>query len=520
MNLTTEPWIPVTDANGVARNVSLREVFAKGDALRDLAVRPHERVALMRLLICIAQAALKGPADSEALETCGKVLPAAAEQYLKEWQESFDLFHPEKPFLQFPGLAKPPKPPKKQGKKATAGADESDGEEEGTACSKMDFALATGNNTTLFDHGAASDETRVFEARQLALMLVTFQCFSPAGIIGAARWRGLEIPKVTASHSPCTPSAMLHAFVRRANLLDSILANLLSQWTVEKNYRRAWGCPVWEQMPTSFSDTAAIANATTTYLGRLTPLARAILLRPDGKGLLLANGLDYPTPPEFPAEPSASLVKKRDESGYALVGAGNKALWRELPAIVVKRLADDGAGGPLVLGELSDDAPLDLWVGALITDKASILDTVEGVYSVPARMLNEAGRRAYEDEVKESERVAWKLGEACKTYRQNMELKPQGYPEQAAALRRYWTHIEQRLPLLRAHLNAADGSDEAETTLGQWRSALWSAARDAFNSTCANDTPRQLRAHALALRSLQRSQQQPNDDKQPKTKTA
>ena len=137
---------------------------------------------------------------------------------------------------------------------------------------------------------------------------------------------------------------MLHAYVRGATLLDSVRANLLSRWTVTKNYRRDWGRPVWEQVPQSFRDASAIANATGTYMGRLMPIARAILLRPDGKGLLLANGLDYPSPPEFPAEPTASLVKKRDESGYVLVGAGKRSLWRELPAIVVKRLADDGAG--------------------------------------------------------------------------------------------------------------------------------------------------------------------------------
>jgi CRISPR system Cascade subunit CasA len=299
---------------------------------------------------------------------------------------------------------------------------------------------------------------------------------------------------------------MLHAFVRRATLFETIQANLLSQRSVAKNYRRDWGRPVWEQVPESFRDTAAIANATTTYLGRLMPLARAVLLRSDGKTLLLANGLGYPTPPEFPAEPTASVVKKRDDSGYALVGAGNKALWRELPAVVVKRLGETGAGGPLVFADLTGDASFDLWVGALITDKASILDTVEGVYSIPARMLNESGRRAYEDEVKESERVAWKLGDACKTYRQHLELKPQGYPERSLALRRYWTGIEHRLPLLHAFLRAADGSEEQTGALARWRAALWNTARDAFHSTCASETPRQRRAHALALRSLIGSQ--------------
>jgi CRISPR system Cascade subunit CasA len=515
MNLTTEPWIPVIDEEGKARQVSLRQVFAEGKKLRDLAVRPHERVALMRLFICIAQAALDGPADGEALERCGEVLPEAAERYLDQWEDCFDLFHPEKPFLQFAGLCKPPKLAVKLSKKAAAREGE---EEEGTAASKLDFALATGNNTTLFDHAAASEEARSFGPAQLAVMLITFQCFSPGGRIGVARWRGAETPgEGSSGHAPCAPSAMLHAYIRRGTLMESIQANLLSRWAVKKNYRRDWGRPVWEQMPQTFSDGPAVANATTTYLGRLMPLARALWLRADGKGLVLANGLDYPTPPEFPTEPTASLVRKRDESGYVLVGAGNRGLWRELPSVVVKRLADDGAGGPLVLGEIANGASLDLWVGALMTDKASILDTVEGVYAVPARMLNEVGRRAYEDEVKESEAVASKLSWACKTYRQHLELKPQGYPEQGAALRRYWTSVEQRLALLHNYLNAPDASEAGKLALSQWRMMLRNAARDAFNATCAHETPRQLRAHALALRSLQRSQAKP--DQTPEAKT-
>lgn len=508
MNLATEPWIPVTGMEGRARRVSLRGAFSEGHALQDLAVRPHERVALMRLLICIAQAALDGPPDSDALETCASELPDTAQRYFDQWEDRFDLFDPEKPFLQFPGLAKPSKPAKKTAKKTAAG-DPSGEDAEGTAASKLDFALATGNNTTLFDHGAASEEARGFSPAQLALMLLTFQCFSPGGRIGVATWRGAEtLGKGSSGHAPCAPSAMLHAFIRRETLLATIHANLLSRRSVAKNYRRDWGCPVWEQMPDSFQDAAAIANATTTYLGRLTPLARAILLRSDGTTLLLANGLDYPTPPDFPTEPTASIVKKRDESGYVLVGAGSKALWRELPAVLVKRLGDNGAGGPLVFAELTNEASFDLWVGALITDKASILDTVEGVYPIPARMLNEPGRRAYEDEVKESERVALKLGDACKTYRQHLELKPKGCPEQSLALRRYWTGIEQRLPLLHAYLRAEDASEEQAESLTRWRAALWSTARDAFNSACASGTPRQQRAHALALRSLFKSKRQ------------
>ncbi len=503
MNLMTDPWIPVASALGEREFLSLRKVFAEGQRWPDLAVRPHERVALMRLLICVAQAALDGP--EERLDGCLDELPEKAETYLAKWQESFELFHPEKPFLQFAGLSKTPKPAKQPSAKKGFAAARSEDTEEFTPASKLDFALATGNNTTLFDHEAANDEARQFTPAQLALMLITFQCFSPGGRIGVARWQGSETPgNGSSGHAPCCPSAMLHAFIRRDSLLVTVAANLLTCATVQRLYRPdSWGEPVWEWMPASLNDADAIRNATQTYLGRLMPLSRAILLRPNGTGLLLANGLDYPTPPDFEPEPSASQVTKRDGTGRVLVGAGSRALWRELPALVVRRKLGEG-GGPLTLSQLSDDQPLDLWVGALLTDKASILDTVEGVYSIPARMLRDEGRKTYEAEVEYADqKVRYALAEAAKNYRRCLELKPQGYPEQLVALRFYWNSVEQLLSLLRALITAEDGSSDQIAKRRAWRAGLWKAARDAYNAACASETSRQKRAYSLGLRSLQ-----------------
>jgi CRISPR system Cascade subunit CasA len=408
-----------------------------------------------------------------------------------------------KPFLQFPGLAKPPKPAGKKAKKADSAEDE---EEEGTAASKLDFALATGNNPTLFDNQAATELPRVFEPADLALMLITFQCFSPGGRIGVALWNGKETPgKGSSGHAPCSPSAMLHAFLRGKNVLETITANLVTEATVRQNYGKSFGHPVWEKFPASFQDQDAIENATTTFLGRLMPLARAILLKPDGAGLVLANGLDYPTPPEFKPEPSATLIPKSDGKGHVLLGASSaRALWRELPALAVKRRSD-GAGGPLVLSQYEDDRDVDLWIGALVTDKASILDAVESVFHIPARMFSDGGQAIYADEVKQAVRVSQALGDACKSYRQFLELKPQEYPEKRVAERRYWTEAEQRAPLLLEHLRLPEGSEEAAKVLTEWRKALWKAAFSALEASCPSETARQQRAYALALRELQKA---------------
>ena len=91
----------------VTGNGSLREAFERGHELQDLAVRPHERIALMRLLICIAQAALDGPADYDDWKSCRPRIAPAALDYLDRWQHAFELFGNGQRFLQVANLKKP-----------------------------------------------------------------------------------------------------------------------------------------------------------------------------------------------------------------------------------------------------------------------------------------------------------------------------------------------------------------------------------------------------------------------------
>jgi CRISPR system Cascade subunit CasA len=89
MNLTTDPWIPAVRADGTRDLFSLQGLFANAHELGDLAVKPHERIALMRLLLCIAQAALDGPEDESAWEQCGPLIQPRVREYLKKMEPLF-----------------------------------------------------------------------------------------------------------------------------------------------------------------------------------------------------------------------------------------------------------------------------------------------------------------------------------------------------------------------------------------------------------------------------------------------
>lgn len=341
MNLATDRWIPVLQLNGKPDLASLQDVFIKGREYADVAVRPHERIALMRLFICTAQAALNGPANIDEWDNAPQRLPDAAVRYLNDWEESFNLFYTECPFLQIVKLVKPQKDKQSKNKKDNSL----------NPVSKLDFALASQNNSTLFDHGANSTSPRLFQPEWLALNLLTFQNFSSSGRIGIASWDGVESAGEGASSaSPCLKSLMLHTFVRRESLLTTICANLLTKNQISKYLKPCeWGKPLWEEYPTSPNDRNAIANATKTYLGRLLPLSRWIKIDPRGIEMILANGFSFKSHPDFPAECSATEYVDKKTTERKLLSISDKSIWRQLPAILVKYANKREGRSPLCL---------------------------------------------------------------------------------------------------------------------------------------------------------------------------
>ena len=505
MNLSTDPWLPVALASGQSARMSLCEVFARAHEIRDLTLRPHERIAVMRLLLCITHAALDGPANRKEWRTCRDRIAPAVAVYLArtEIERAFNLFGAGPRFLQVADLK----------------LSKSD-DDEGSSSSKLDIALATGSNATLFDNAGGSN--RHSNAPDSALNLLTFQCFAPGGTIGVGLWGGKPTlgwkkhPKPEpgkSGHAPCIPSSMLHMLLRGSSLIETIHLNLLNKELVDQSFGdNRWGRPVWEQMPVSAFDQPPVENATRTYLGRLVPLTRAIRLSEDGLSLMLANALDFPGYDKGFREATATIITKSGGEQRAPLGASlNRAPWRQLHALTVRRFAQGGTGGPLALDNLNGDEKFDLWVGALIADKAKVLDTLESVFShLPPMLLEDTGRRIYESGVKYSEGAASRLWKAVFVYHKKLgdsldrpDAKSRRDRLQSTAAARLWTQAEQALPLLLALVQ-----DPAELALGddyansRWGNAIRQAARRAYEFACPRETSRQMQAFVTGLKQL------------------
>ncbi len=478
MNLTLDPWIPALQADGRRELFSLQDLFAKAHELRDLAVKPHERIALMRLLLCITQAALDGPADESEWQDCLPRIQSSVQKYLEKWKAAFELFGDGPRFLQFSNL--------QDGKES----------DEGNATTKLDLTLATGNNSTLFDNLAGEDRT--LQLARSAINLLTFQCFAPGGRIGVAKWNGKETDgKGSSKHAPCTPSSMVHTLLLGKSLLKTLHQNLLTRESVTDSFgQNRWGKAVWEMPVVKAEDKPSIENATLTYLGRLMPLSRAIRLNDGGLSLILANGLDYPIFPAF-REATATVIKRKDELAV-LPSSTNRSFWRQLAAVSVRRRADaDAKSGPLALNHVTTPAETTLWVGSLVTDKAKIEDVMESTYSLPSGMFSEFGRAAYEKGGAYAEEREGVLIQSLKAYASTLKISSPAYDR---ARQHFWTRVEQHLSAL---FDLARNTDLATDIPNcPWGKSVQIAAFDAYEQSCPRQTPRQIEAYALGLRKL------------------
>lgn len=494
MNLTSDPWIPVVWQDGRTDPVSLRDAFLRGHEIRDLSVRPHERIALMRLLICVAQAALDGPKDRADWRTCTDRLPQAAADYLDRWRRAFELFGDGPRFLQVHGRGEP----------GPSGLD------------KLLFVDA--GTPTLFTQGIVR-HTGLAES-DIPLALLTYQCFAPGGCCGGSEVVSGRKQPQKGTNGPCRDGSAFHCYLRHDDLAFTVLKNLLSKEDVDRLRPLLWGRPVWEFGALHIDDVPADCGV--CYLSRLVPLSRALWVENHRQSVLSANGIPYASfsGEQVRLEPAFTVKATRDRSGSpartllaAKKGESVQHPWRELHSVLVLDSGSD-TGGPQALQNASDGDAFDLWLGAFVTSQAKVDDSVEFVFTkLPSGMLDGGAALAvYADGVHLADTIERRARRAMGVYRVAVE-EDVGYGEirtrlatlkrarrelyssiQNKALSGYWTGIESRVAILVTSALSGD--------LDNWRELLLAAAREAYDLACPHGTARQMKAYAFGLKAL------------------
>ncbi len=480
-NLIDEPWIPVLMQDGATRTVSLSEIFSDNDgAIADLALNPYERVAVSRLLLCISQAALE-PArlidESAWLEAKSAVCPMAL-AYLRKWHGRFFLYGPHA-FLQPDCIA-------------LAKADSA------TPLDKLVLQFSSGNNSTLYDHGAAL-ACRDLSFSELILGFLVFQNFSSGGTSGQCIWDGVETKKLIVG-GPCRERSMLFSILLGDNLIETIWLNLLTDQWARRSLKANWGRPFWEFDELSRKMTA---DNEKTILGHLAPFSRAIKLTKGATTCILGEALSYPQIPEW-REPMASVKlqneAKKSEFAETYVSSNPAMMpWRELPSLLAVH-ETDGRKAALALRHLQSlpyEKEFTLWTGGLFSKQAKDIATVEWKARLSVGLLEDISLKRYQNAIEWAERQLTALHSATEEYARIMKVDVDKTSRFfVPAERVFWDMLSQ--PSNQKLVRDVD----SPTYLQDWRKVSREAAEEAYQRACVAGDARQMEAYVQGFSKL------------------
>lgn len=309
-NLIDEPWLPVASVG----RVSLRQLFTE-PSYRALGGNPVQKIALMKLLLAIAQAACT-PEDEDAWQVLGaEGLAQHCLAYLEKWHDRFYLYG-EQPFLQMPTIA--------AAKLQSYGA--------------VQPEISDGNTTVLL----SSQIDRPLHHADKALLLVVLMGFALSGkktdnsVVLSPGYKGKSNDKGRPSSGKAAPAVahmgLLHSLLLGQNIWHSLWLNLWSQEQLATTnlYPQGIGIAPWEQMPTGEACPVA-QGLQQSLMGRLVPLCRFCLLAEDG--LHYSEGIAHADYNGGMFDPTAA-VDTSAKKPKAIWTNPEKRPWRELTALL------------------------------------------------------------------------------------------------------------------------------------------------------------------------------------------
>jgi CRISPR system Cascade subunit CasA len=331
-NLIDEPWIPVADHG----RVSLRQIFSNPE-YRSLGGNPVQKIALLKLLLAIAQAAATPKDDTEWKALGAQGLADRCLAYLDKWHDRFYLYG-ERPFLQMPAVAELiEKRTKTAINSAKSVAKKKEAKVNGAPKSfGAGFYpdLPSKNNTqlshTLF-------EKKLTEADK-AIFIVTAMNFAFGGKRVEADMQSLGGKEMGSRYSaPAGPSlggwyGYLHSFIQTDAIISDVWINIMTLADIDNAmmWRSGVGKAPWEKMPES--DECDLAKEySRSYMATLVAISRFMLLGKDG--IFYLDGINYPSIKNGWFEASLILDRSGANIRTKYVDTEKKP-WRELDGLL------------------------------------------------------------------------------------------------------------------------------------------------------------------------------------------
>lgn len=479
-NLIEEPWIPVADHG----RVSLRQLFSNPE-YRSLGGNPVQKIAVLKLLLAIAQAAATPKDEVEWRAMGADGLAERCLAYLEQWHDRFYLYG-GKPFLQMPAI--------RAAKVQPFGA--------------VLPEVSTGNTTVL----SQVQRQRHLDDGAKALLLLTLMGFAFSGkktdnsIVLTPGYAGKKNDKGRPSTGKPGPSVahmgLLHTFLCGSAIQQTLWLNLFTERQLERMnlYPRGVGFAPWEIMPIG-EDCEQAQKLKGSLMGRLVPLCRFCLFIDDG--LHYSEGIAHPGYKDGVVDPSMA-INYSDKEPKALWVDPEKRPWRELTAL-------------LGFFDQSATQGFQSWQLRIGLDRAR--DTVDGfaVWSGGLRVSSNAGEQyaSVSDDFVESQ--VWLhseiLGESWfSQLKQEMsaldglaknlygrvrgffkEQKAEGGKIAAQATQLFWQLCEREFQRL---VDQCDQTAEAAAQRQKLRQRFASYIEQAYDKFCPRETARQLDAWA------------------------
>ncbi|MGA3525479.1 type I-E CRISPR-associated protein Cse1/CasA [Melissospora conviva] len=324
-SLIDEEWIPVLDAAGQRRDVSLLGLFEQaGDARMIACELPTQTFAVLRLALAILHRTTGGPVGEAAWRALwrDRKLPTAdIADYLEAFRDRFDLLHPEHPFYQVADL--------RAGKENTYG---------------LTRLIADVPNNLPFLTTRAGAGLKSISPAEAARWLVHCQAYDPSGIktgaVGDPRVKGGRGYPIGAA----TLGWLGGVYLEGGNLLETLLLNLIPiapGWRTEDER----DLPAWEREPQVAAEEAISTRGPYGLLGLYTWQSRRIRLFGDADGItgaMISNGDPFDWQDRHLLEPMSvwgrSGPRERDQKRTPIylprTHDHSRTLWRGLETLL------------------------------------------------------------------------------------------------------------------------------------------------------------------------------------------
>ena len=485
-NLVDEPWIPVA-GRGL---VSLVTVFSD-HSLSALGGNPVQKIALTKLLLAVAQAAYTPTDDDDwkSLEASGMAKKAL--DYLTAKKELFWLYG-EKPFLQMPAIV--------EAEKLSFGA--------------VQVFVATGNTTVLTQ---SQVEASLTDAEK-AILVVQMMGFGLGGkktdnsTVLSSGYQGKSNDKGKPSTGKPGPSigfmGFLHSFLQGKYLRETLWLNLLTEENMEglKYFPDGFGTVPWEKMPQG-EDCPAAKSLKNSYMGRLIPISRFVLLADNG--LHYSEGIAHPGYAEGVVDVSVAVDLSASKAKVLWVDP-EKRPWRQLPALL-SFLGSEKKGNfdclQLRIGVSRVKKYLSefgIWSGGLRVSSnageqyvSGSNDFVESELYLCSSSLGDRWFSNLKQEMDELDQISKITWSATMAFFKAQKADGKGQAAQASNL--FWQLCERRFQDL---VNACDNDSGEEVK--KLRRTFTGFVNKAYNTYCPKDTARQMDAWAANRPNLSR----------------